>query len=222
MDLHHVTSVGVDAKWLIEFYTGLLGMRLLLRTVNPDEPNVLQFYCSAADGAPGSILSFLVHPDAPRGRRGNGQVSAVTLAVPPRSLDYWQRRLARSGASKGQARSFGEAVLCFADPDGLELSFEEDGEDGCDGTSPHAIRGIRAVELQVDGFEHTARFLEGPFGFDGRQTEGAVTRFTNSGLKHPVALDLVCTPSHRPGSDGPGVAHHVAWRAAAHARARAR
>jgi catechol 2,3-dioxygenase-like lactoylglutathione lyase family enzyme len=86
---------------LIEFYTGLLGMRLLLRTGNPDEPDVLQFYCSAADGAPGSIPSFLVRPEAPRGRRGNGQVSGVTLAVPPRSLDYWQRRLACSGASKG-------------------------------------------------------------------------------------------------------------------------
>ena len=158
------------------------------------------------------MLSFLIHPDAPRGRPGNGHVSALTLAVPADSLGYWKRRLAKYGGTEGHARAFGDTLLCFADPDGLKLCLAADDFDVPNPASPNGIRRIQSVELQIDGFEHAAQFLENVFGFNKTQSEGAVTRFTSSRLEHPVALDIVSAPSHRVGLDGPGVTHHVAWR----------
>src|SRR5690349_20348244 len=91
--IHHVTSVGTNPGRTLKFYTETLGLRLVTRTVNFDEPSVLHFYCGNSKGSPGTLLSFFTHEGVARGRRGTGQVSAVVLAVPPRSLPEWRKHL---------------------------------------------------------------------------------------------------------------------------------
>lgn len=218
--IHHVTSVGTDPDRTLRFYTATLGLQLVKKTVNFDEPSVLQFFCGNCTGSPGTLLTFLIHEGVARGCRGTGQVSSVVLAVPPGSLPHWRKRLVDQRVEVlGRAWAFGEEHLCFTDPDGLELALIEDVDGSEAGTAPypseasrHAIRRIRSVEVQIEGFRHTARFLVETLGFKAVGNEGAVFRFRDGPPGWPVAVDLLCTPNHRPGSAGPGVVHHVAWR----------
>lgn len=216
--IHHVTSVAADPVRTLRFYTDTLGLQLVRKTVNFDEPSVLHFHFGASGGSP--LLTFFIHEGAVRGRRGTGQVSAVVLAVPPGSLPHWRKRLVQQGVEiVGRAWAFGEEYLCFTDPDGLELALVEDVDDprrdtafNCSDGRSRAITRIRSVEIQIEGFQHTARFLVEALGFNAVGNEGAVFRFRDGPAEQPVAVDLLCTPNHRPGSAGPGVVHHIAWR----------
>jgi glyoxalase family protein len=218
--IHHVTCVGTDPDRTLKFYTDTLGLQLVRKTVNFDEPSVLHFYCGNFSGSPGTLLTFFIHEGAARGRRGTGQVSSVVLAVPPGSLPDWRKSLVNQGVEVvGRAWAFGEEYLCFTDPDGLELALIEDVDGAEPGTTPdpsdtpgRAIRRIRSVEIQIEGFHHTSRFLVETLGFKAVGSEGAVFRFRDGPPGLPVAVDLLCTPNHRPGSAGPGVVHHIAWR----------
>jgi len=218
--IHHVTSIGTDPDRTLKFYTGTLGLQLVKKTVNFDEPSVLHFYCGNSTGSPGTLLTFFIHEGAARGRRGTGQVSSVVLAVPPGSLPGWRKRLVDQGVEVvGRAWAFGEEYLCFTDPDGLELALTEDDHGSepdtagsLSNTADRAITRIRSVEIQIEGFQHTSRFLVEMLGFKAVGNEGAVFRFWDGPPVQPVAVDLLCTPNHRPGSAGPGVVHHIAWR----------
>jgi glyoxalase family protein len=218
--IHHITSVGADPDRTFKFYTDTLGLRLVRKTVNFDEPSVLHFYFGDDAGSSGNLLTFFIHEGAPRGRRGTGQVSSVVLAVPPGSLPDWRKRLVQQRVKVvGRAWAFGQEYLCFTDPDGLELALVEDVDDSqrCTAADPsdaqsHAIRRIRSIEIQIEGFRHTSRFLSETLGFQAAGHEGAVFRFRDGPPGQPVAVDLLCTPNHRPGSAGPGVVHHVTWR----------
>jgi glyoxalase family protein len=218
--IHHVTSVGADPERTLRFYTDTLGLQLVRKTVNFDEPSVLHFYFGDFRGSPGTLLTFFIHEGAARGRRGTGQVSSVALAVPPGSLQEWRKHLAQQRVEiVGRAWLFGEEYLCFTDPDGLELALVEDVDDSQRGaasdssdTQSRAIRRIRSVEIQIEGFQHASRFLVETLGFDAVGNEGAVFRFRDGPAERPVAVDLLCAPNHRPGNAGPGVVHHIAWR----------
>ena len=219
--IHHVTSIAADPKRTEEFYGGTLGLHLVRKTVNFDEPSVLHFYFGDRRGSPGSMITFFVHEAEPPGRRGTGHVSSVVFAVPTGTLQSWRRRLTERGADViGKAWSFGEECLCFTDPDGLELALTEEATDAGSndqeaGEPPdQAIRRIRSVELQIEGFQHTSQFLTERLGFEEFGQEGAVFRFLDGPADRPVAVDLLCTPNHRPGHAGPGVAHHIALRVA--------
>lgn len=218
--IHHVTSVGTDPDRTLRFYTDTLGLHLVKRTVNYDEPFILHFYCGNLRGSPGTLLTFFIHQGADRGRRGTGKASSVVLAVSPGSLPEWRKRLVEQKVEvTGRAWAFGEEYLCFNDPDGLELALIEDvdsSEADCArsalDTRSRTIRRIRSVEIQVEGFQHTSCFLVETLGFKAAGHEGAVFRFQDGPPGQPVAIDLLCTPNHRPGSAGPGVVHHIAWR----------
>src|SRR5437867_9270154 len=112
--IHHITAIASDPQRNLDFYTGVLGLRLVKLTINFDDPGTYHFYFGNDDGAPGSILTFFPWPGVPRGSVGNGQVSAVTFAVPAGSLDYWASRLAaRHVATDVPSERFGESVLRF-------------------------------------------------------------------------------------------------------------
>jgi hypothetical protein len=140
---------------------------------------------------------------------GNRQASSVVLGVPPGALPNWRKRLADRGVDVlGRAWAFGEECLCFTDPDGLELALAliediEGSEPGAvafvSDASGCAITRIRSVEFQIEGFRHAARFLVETLGFKAAGNEGAVFRFRDGPSERPVAVDLLCTPTHRPG-----------------------
>ena len=206
--IHHVTSIAADPRRTEEFYAGTLGLHLVRKTVNFDEPSVLHFYFGDCRGSPGSMITFFVHEAAPPGRCGPGHVSSIVFAVPPGTLLNWRHRLIERGADvTGNAWSFGEECLCFRDPDGLELALIEEateaGSNDQDGKEPadRAIRRIRSVEIQIEGFQHTSKFLTERLGFEEFGQEGAVFRFLDGPSDRRGRSSLHSDPpagSHRP------------------------
>src|SRR5690348_6431559 len=119
LGIHHVTAIAGDPQRNVDFYAGALGLRLVKRTVNFDDPGTHHLYFGDELGRPGSILTFFAWPDGLRGRQGTGQTAAIALAVPPESISYWVGRLVAHGvAYTGPERRFGQAAIAFNDPDG--------------------------------------------------------------------------------------------------------
>ena len=223
--LHHVTAICGDAQANASFYAGVLGLRLVKRTVNFDDPGSYHLYYGDHTGRPGSLLTFFAWPGARRGRPGAGQVAAVTLAVPAGSLDFWGARLAAGGvAVHPAAPRFGEPVLAFTDPDGMavelagvaavDLAFEPTPGGGV--PVEHAVRGIRAVTLSERNAAPTAALLTGRFGYGpaGRgEADGRVRFVPAGGAAGGSAVDLLVQPDAPAGHVAVGSVHHVAFRA---------
>jgi glyoxalase family protein len=217
--IHHLTAIASDPQPNLDFYTQVLGLRLVKLTINFDDPGTYHLYFGNDDGTPGSILTFFPWPGIPRGTAGNGQVSSAAFAVPPASLDYWVSRLADRGAAPRDAGlRFGERVVRFSDPDGMPLEIL--GTERADparawtrGPVPleHAICGFHSVTLSEEGFENTATLLSEVMGLSPAGNEGARYRFEAGGA-HATTVDVLCTPDGRPGRLGAGTVHHIAFR----------
>src|SRR5688572_6028756 len=153
--LHHITAISGDAQENVDFYVGVLGMRLVKRSVNQDDPGTYHLFYADAEGHPGTDLTFFPWSQLAPGRKGIGLTVEVGLAVPPGSLEFWRQRLGEAGVVVGEARSdFGERALPFADPHGLELALVESSDPReftawADSPVPESrqIRGIHAVRL---------------------------------------------------------------------------
>jgi glyoxalase family protein len=217
--IHHVTAIGGDAQRNVDFYAGLLGLRLVKRTVNFDDPETYHLYYGDGSGNPGSIVTFFPWgDDAPKGRIGAGQVMTTSFSIPAASLGYWMERLVENGRRFEKPRgSFGETTLTFEDPDGLrvELVAAEDERPGWDSpTVPaeHAVRGIHHVTLIVAEAQKTAELLTGALGFERAGKAEGRGRFAAGG--GPGTLVDVSEASGFPrGTMGSGTVHHVAFRA---------
>ncbi len=220
LGIHHVTAIASDPQRNVDFYTELLGLRLVKRTVNFDDPGTYHLYFGDDTGTPGTILTFFPWPGAARGTPGVGQVTVTSFSVPERSLDYWEQRLrsARVPAERSGKR-FDETVLTFADPDGLKL--EMVAHAGADGSrvrgtgipEEHAIRGFYAVTLSEQGFEATADLLR-TMGFRDVAEQGNRFRFEVGDGGSGARVDVLCVPEAPHGRVLVGTVHHVAWRVA--------
>src|SRR5690606_27275239 len=177
--LHHVTALASDPARNVEFYTTMLGLRLVKRTVNFDDPNVWHLYYSDGAGLPGTILTFFPFPDLSPGRQGVGQAVETAFLVRPASLSFWIDRLVTRGiAFEGPSERFGQKVIRFRDPDNLRLeivadsnSVEAPGWDGMPVPPGHALSGLHSVTLWEQDREKTARILTGDLGFRGAGQE---------------------------------------------------
>lgn len=217
--IHHVTAITADPQQNVDFYCGVLGLRLVKLTVNFDDPTSYHLYYGDERGRPGTIMTFFAWPGAPRGQIGPPQLTATAFAVPAGAFDYWAERLrehlvaARPGADR-----FGEPVLTFADPDGMALEIvaarEPGGQPPAGGPVPaeHAIRGFHHVTLSEEGYEKTARLLVEVMGFRAEAGAGNRFRYRAGGDGFAGTVDLLCVPDARRGSLGAGVVHHVAFR----------
>src|ERR1700733_7188312 len=122
LGIHHITAIAGHPQPNIDFYVGLLGLRLIKLTVNFDDPGTYHLYYGDGVGHPGTIMTFFPWPTAPQGRRGTGQVTETAFAIPENSIAYWTARLAeRKIAAVGPFERFGEQVIAFDDPDGLGI-----------------------------------------------------------------------------------------------------
>lgn len=216
--IHHVTAIAGDPRRNLAFYAGTLGLRLVKRTVNFDDPGTYHFYFGDRTGAPGSLLTFFPWADAPAGRPGAGQPVVTSYAIPEGSLGWWEARLARAGVFGLTRRErFGATVLRFADPDGLGLELVERatprGTPWEGGTVPveHQLTGLAGTTLLHRGSDATADLLTGALGFTESGAEGSVRRFTSD---DGSTVDLERQPHAAHGTLGTGTVHHVAWRAA--------
>jgi glyoxalase family protein len=220
--LHHVTAIASDPQRNLDFYLGLLGLRLVKRTINFDDPGSYHFYFADTRGTPGTILTFFPWPGARRGQRGSGEIAATAFTVPPESMDYWRQRFKRHQVAVVQGpERFGETLLRFADPDGMPLELiasvpSAEVQPWADATVPpeHALRGFHSVSIALEGYERTARLLTETFGYELAHQAGNRFRFSAPGAAGAGKfIDLLCLPDGRRAYGGAGSVHHIAFRA---------
>lgn len=224
--IHHVTAIAGDPQANLDFYAGVLGLRLVKRTVNFDDPGTYHLYYGDRLGSPGSVLTFFPWgKGAVKGGPGLGQVTRLSFSVPPGSLPFWKQRLAALGvAVRGPFSRFGESLLELADPDGIaiELVAAADAREGYStpATPPEvAIRGFHAVSLAEEAAEGTLELLESVLGFRRigdqavePQDSGESGRRLRLAADGAGYVDLHTLPTARPGVMGVGAVHHLAFR----------
>jgi len=222
LGLHHVTAIAGDPQTNVDFYSGVLGLRLIKKTVNFDDPSTYHLYYGDGLGSPGTIMTFFPWPGARRGTTGTGQTSATAFAVPEHSLDFWRQRLEESLVRAEEFERFGLGGLSFADPDGLRLellasSGSDDVRTPWEGSSvpaEHAMRGFDGVTLLHADSAATRRLLIGAMGFREVAEEGRRVRYESGGGGSGTFVDLLQDPNAAPGRVAGGSVHHVAFRVA--------
>lgn len=216
--LHHVTALSSDAQKNIDFYTGILGLRLVKKTINFDAPNVYHFYYGDELGQPGSILTFFPYAGLVRGRKGKGQLTVTAFSIPEASLDYWTQRLRKFDIpfQQPQERFGSETFVYFEDFDGLGLELVVSAGDAREGFTyghipgEHAICGFHGVSLSEEGYERTAGLLTEQMDHKLISEQGNRFRYAASD-KPGSYVDIVCNPDSLRGLGGAGTVHHVAF-----------
>lgn len=217
--LHHVTAIAGDPQRNADFYTRVLGLRLVKRTVNFDAPDTYHLYYGDAAGLPSTLLTFFPWRDVPPGRQGSGLTTATAFGVPPGSLGWWQRRITELGVDHDAPRTRGgEEVLTLRDPDGLVVDLVAapgDARSGWDGAAgvpaEHAVRGLHAVTLSEALPGRTAELFTGLLGMTPVGEDGDRARFAMAG-GGPGALVDVVADRRPPGLQAGGTVHHIAFR----------
>ena len=220
--IHHVTGIASDPQRNVDFYAGILGLRLVKRTVNFDDPTTYHFYFGDEQGRPGTILTFFPWPDTRPGRQGAGQVSVTSFAIAPSSLGFWIDRFIarRVEFTPPQTRYDEERVIAFKDHDGFMAELVAyPGADirpgwGGSGIPPeHSIRGLFSVTLWQDSCDATGKLLTELLGFRLVREQGSVYRYAAGDGGPGSVVDLRCVPGLWHGVMGSGTVHHVAFRA---------
>jgi glyoxalase family protein len=217
--LHHITVIAGPAQENLDFYAGILGMRLVKRSINQDDPGTYHLFYADAEGHPGTDLTFFPWANAAPPRAGHGLAMEVGLEVPAGSLAFWGARLAHYGVTPGAIETrFGDRVLPLADPHGLRLALTESGAplarpfapwDGSPIPVERQIRGLHGAQIWERELAPTAAFLTGVLGFTEIGRERGWTRY---GFRDaPGVVDLRETPGERRGAWGVGAVHHLAW-----------
>jgi glyoxalase family protein len=210
--IHHITAIAGDPQRNLDFYTEALGLRLVKRTVNFDDPGSYHLYFGDNIGTPGTIMTFFPWPGARRGARGSGQVTTVSFAVPRNSMAFWKERLRATHVIAEEIEGrFGCNALRFLDPDGLQLELVASANE--ESSSERAIRGFAAPTLEVRNPEKTEKLLTEILGFEFVAEENNRRRFRGSGSNASAEIDLVSSEAGF-GQIAAGTVHHIAFRAA--------
>src|SRR5438105_4814883 len=220
--LHHVTAIAGPAQENLDFYTGVLGMRLVKRSVNQDDPGTYHLFYADADGHPGTDLTFFPWAQMAPSREGHGLSSEVSLAIPPGSVDFWSERLQQKGVNVSPLESrFGRTALPLRDPHRLRVALIENDESlgrpfSSWKESPipkqYQIRGLESARLVERDLVRTTSFLTGAMGFEHVGTENGWHRYGVAGGKSGAYIDLHESPTADRGAWGTGSIHHLAWR----------
>ncbi len=215
--LHHVTSMAVDASENNAFFTGVLGLRRVKKTVNFDSLEVYHLYYGDETGTPGSVMTYFPFGRIPRGRRGTGEVGVTEFAVANGALPYWKDRLSSKGVTGLSDGSFlGEPRLDFSGPDGDSFALvETDMRDrtpwtGSDVPEEAGILGFHSARLRLRSATQTAELLNF-MGYSKDETDGAVTRYRIEGGNAANTIDLEELPDAGAASQGAGSVHHIAF-----------
>ncbi|MEO6916765.1 MAG: ring-cleaving dioxygenase [Chitinophagaceae bacterium] len=220
LGLHHLTAIATDAKRNQDFYTKVLGLRLVKKTVNFDDPGTYHFYFGDEVGTPGSILTFFPWKGAARGQAGPGMATNIGYSVPAGSLDFWEARFTELHVKHSQIENkLGEATLSFEDPDGLKLALIVSSTDDKrqpwttrEVESQNATKGFHNVTLTLRKPEATAEILTNVFGYRFQKQEGKTSRFITDAMETASIVDLVEAPEQAQGRNAAGTNHHVAFR----------
>ncbi|MEE1885619.1 VOC family protein [Pedobacter flavus] len=217
LGLHHITAIANNAKVNHHFYTQVLGLRLVKKTVNFDDPGTYHFYFGNEKGEPGTILTFFPWEGIGKGRNGRGLATNITYSVPTGSLIFWTDRLKSFNIpSQIITNNFNENLLVFEDPDGLNLSFKEDNTDtrlpwkNKEIDEKALIYGFSGVTLTVKDLDPTAKILTDILDYEYVQDHVNEFRFKNKNITTANLVDIKLAPT--PGYNAAGTNHHVAFR----------
>ncbi|KUL94482.1 diguanylate cyclase [Bosea sp. WAO] len=219
--IHHVTAIAGPARRNLDFYSRVLGLRLVKKTVNFDDPTTWHLYFGDAEGAPGTILTFFPWEHVAPGRLGVGETQETAFRIPPAALDYWAKRFSSLGVVHDAPETrFGETVLAFRDPDGMRLALvavpgseSEPGWDNGEIPGAVALRGFHGVTLLLAETAPTAAILSEVFSFAEVGRENGIVRMQAAGTVHGGVVDLREGRGSLPARLGGGSVHHVAFRA---------
>ncbi|WP_047984981.1 ring-cleaving dioxygenase [Ornithinibacillus californiensis] len=215
--IHHITSIVGHPQENVDFYASVLGLRLVKKTINFDDPGTYHLYFGNDGGRPGSIITFFPWANAYQGKIGGGQVGVTSYAVPTGSMPFWKKRLEKFNINYTKSERFGETYFVFDDVHGLQLELveREEGEINNwsigDVTPEVAIKGFAGAVLLSTQPEETARLLVDVMGLEKIGEEGDLIRFKSHGDIGNI-IDLKKTTVGR-GQMGVGTVHHIAWRA---------
>ncbi|MCT8136669.1 ring-cleaving dioxygenase [Anaerobacillus sp. CMMVII] len=217
LGIHHITAIVGHPQDNIDFYAGVLGLRLVKQTVNFDDPGTYHLYFGNEGGEPGTIITFFPWAGAHKGKIGDGQVGVTSYVVPKGSIDFWKKRLEKFQVEYNEAVRFGETYLEFEDPDGLHLEIVEREAGDLNTwqfgevTANVAIKGFGGATLFSKQPEETAELLEQGMGLKKVGQEGNYLRFqAASHIGNIIDVKLTRTGN---GQMGVGTVHHIAWRA---------
>lgn len=216
--LHHVTALTSDAQQNVDFYAGILGLRLVKKTINFDAPDVYHLYYGDEEGNPGTILTFFPFQGMIKGRKGKGQLTVTSFSIPGNALDYWTKRLTKFKIpfEHPQERFDDEIVIYFEDFDGLGIELIANKTDSRKGFSygnippEFSIKGFYSVTLSEDGYERTAGLLTDQMDHKLAAEKGNRFRFSANGQAGGF-VDILCSPEASYGTGGSGTVHHVAF-----------
>jgi glyoxalase family protein len=219
--LHHITAISGPAQENLDFYAGVLGMRLVKRSVNQDDPTTYHLFYADAEGSPGTDLTFFPWAHLAPPQMGHGLAVEVSLEVPRDSLEFWGARLERYGVPLAAIETrFGDRVLPLTDPHGMRVALVESARDvprlftpwdGGPVAGEHQIRGLYGARIPEREPQTTDRFLRETLGFVELATEGTWTRYGFADAAGIIDL-RAAEPGERRGMWGVGSVHHLAWR----------
>lgn len=220
LGIHHITAIAGDAQRNYDFYSKTLGLRMVKKTVNFDDPHTYHFYFGNAVGSPGTILTFFPWPRVKQGQNGAGMATEIGYSVPQGSLEFWKKRFEKFAVRHTQVTErLGEKILPFQDPDGLHLALVEakhpDSRRGWETTeinSDAAIKGFHTVTLTLNSIEATAEILTEVFSYRFVAQQGNIYRYKTDAVENAAIVDLLEDPQLGRGINAGGTNHHVAFR----------
>lgn len=217
--IHHITAIAGDAKKNFDFYTKILGLRFLKRTVNFDDPQTYHFYFGDEQGTPGTILTFFPWGSAVhRGRRGSGMATELSYAVPENSFEFWMNRFKEHNVIyNNPAKKFGTDYLTFLDPDGLKIELVATNDQRMPFVTDEvnadvATRGFYNATLSLNNVQPTAKVLTDVLGYKLVEKEVNRYRYATDAINTANIIDLVEVPGEQRGLVAGGTIHHIAFR----------
>ena len=220
LGIHHITAIAGNPQRNYDFYTKTLGIRFVKKTVNFDDPGTYHFYYGNENGAPGTILTFFPWANVRKGLNGIGMATEIGYSVPASSIEFWQKRFQEREVEHSKpVERFGEMVLPFRDPDGLELKLIVPSQidnripwETPDITKENATKGFHSITLRVRNIAPTAAVLTDIFGYQLLKQEGSHFRFITDAIEGASIVDVIEDPVGKPGINAGGTNHHVAFR----------
>ncbi|WP_125723537.1 ring-cleaving dioxygenase [Flavobacterium ustbae] len=221
LGLHHITAIAGDAKRNFDFYSKVLGLRFIKKTVNFDDPGTYHFYFGDEVGSAGTILTFFPWgAGIQQGRKGSGMATEIGYSVPKGSLDFWQKRFEQYNVIYNKpAEKFGEKYLTFLDPDGLKLELIESKTDDKrkawetdEVKADVATKGFHNITLTLNNIKPTAAILTEIFGYKLIDQDVNRYRYATDAVENAAIVDLVELPEEKRGFNANGTVHHVAFR----------
>lgn len=219
LGLHHITAIANKAQRNLDFYTKLLGVRLVKKTVNFDDPGTYHFYFGNENGTPGTILTFFPWEGIGQGTNGTGMATHIGYSVPVGALEFWKNRFRELGVPFEDGEIFGEKLISFQDPDGLQLQFIEPSTPDNrkvwttdDIKDDAALKGFHNVTLTLKNSEPTAKVLTDILGYGLQKEEGNRLRFATDAIDTANLVDIIVDENGKSGRNAGGTNHHIAFR----------